>query len=201
MLILYIIIRRCVVVGDSADAGVCSFSPYFYLNSSLAIHICIYAWLYILTACVTARQYRPALCIACMYVWPNCCPDQTLKLLIDAVGLTPSESSRLLIPSNIILWELTMTVVSRVVFAKYTISRLKPGFHSNASSQSWLPLLRPSIPIAWRLRLLREIFTQQMQAPANRNARSKQWQVATMIGTCQRKHLRFLRFSFTPHAT
>ena len=25
-----------------------------------------------------------------------------------------------------------------------------------ASSQSWLPLLRPSIPIGWRLRLLRE---------------------------------------------
>jgi len=41
-----------------------------------------------------------------------------------------------------------------------------------ASSQSWLPLLRPS----WRLRLLRENFTQQTQAPANRNARSKQWQ-------------------------
>jgi len=30
-----------------------------------------------------------------------------------------------------------------------------------ASSQSWLPLLRPSIPIGWRLRLLRKIFTQQ----------------------------------------
>ena len=28
-----------------------------------------------------------------------------------------------------------------------------------ASSQSWLPLLRPSIPIGWRLRLLREIST------------------------------------------
>jgi len=36
-----------------------------------------------------------------------------------------------------------------------------------ASSQSWLPLLRPSIPIGWRLRLLR------------------------------RKRLRFLRCSFT----
>jgi len=36
-----------------------------------------------------------------------------------------------------------------------------------ASSQSWLPLLRPSIPIGWRLRLLREM------------------------------RLRFLRFSFT----
>ena len=28
------------------------------------------------------------------------------------------------------------------------------------SSQSWLPLLRPSIPIGWRLRLLRENSTQ-----------------------------------------
>jgi len=28
----------------------------------------------------------------------------------------------------------------------------------------------------WRLRLLREISTQQTQAPANRNARLKQWQ-------------------------
>ena len=45
-----------------------------------------------------------------------------------------------------------------------------------ASSQSWLPLLRPSIPIGWRLRLLHEIFKQQTQAPANRNGRSKQWQ-------------------------
>jgi len=41
-----------------------------------------------------------------------------------------------------------------------------------ASSQSWLPLHRPSIPIGWRLRLLRDIFTQQTQ-------------------------VRFLRFSFT----
>ena len=32
------------------------------------------------------------------------------------------------------------------------------------SSQSWLPLLRLSIPIGWRLRLLRENFTQQTQA-------------------------------------
>jgi len=29
-----------------------------------------------------------------------------------------------------------------------------------ASSQSWLPRLRPSIPIGWRLRLLRENFKQ-----------------------------------------
>jgi len=32
-----------------------------------------------------------------------------------------------------------------------------------ASSQSWSPLLRPNIPIGWRLRLLRENFTQQTQ--------------------------------------
>jgi len=32
-----------------------------------------------------------------------------------------------------------------------------------ASSQSWLPLLRQSIPIGWRLSLLRENFTQQTQ--------------------------------------
>jgi len=31
-----------------------------------------------------------------------------------------------------------------------------------ASSQSWLPLLRPSIPIGWRLRL-RFSFTQRTQ--------------------------------------
>ena len=46
-----------------------------------------------------------------------------------------------------------------------------------------------------RLRLLREIFTQQTQAPANRNAQSKQWQ--PWLAACQRKCLRFLRFSFT----
>ena len=47
------------------------------------------------------------------------------------------------------------------------------------------------------LRLLRENFTQQTQAPANRNARSKQWQ--PWLAACQRKRLRFLRFSFTQH--
>jgi len=31
-----------------------------------------------------------------------------------------------------------------------------------ASSQSWLPLLRPGIPIGWRLRLLRELPTQAL---------------------------------------
>ena len=40
-----------------------------------------------------------------------------------------------------------------------------------------------------------EIFTQQTQAPANRNVRSKQWQ--PWLAACQRKRLRFLRFSFT----
>jgi len=38
-------------------------------------------------------------------------------------------------------------------------------------------------------------FTQQTQAPANRNAPSKQWQ--PWLAACQRKRLRFLRFSFT----
>ena len=35
-----------------------------------------------------------------------------------------------------------------------------------ASSQPWLPLLRPSIPIGWRLRLLRENATHATQAIA-----------------------------------
>ena len=34
--------------------------------------------------------------------------------------------------------------------------RGKPKALALASSQSWLPLLRPSIPIGWRLRLLGE---------------------------------------------
>jgi len=38
-------------------------------------------------------------------------------------------------------------------------------------------------------------FTQQTQAPANRNARSKHWQ--PWLAACQRKRLRFLWFSFT----
>jgi len=42
--------------------------------------------------------------------------------------------------------------------------------------------------------MLRENFTQQTQAPANRNARSKQWQ--PWLAACQRKRLRFLQFSF-----
>ena len=37
--------------------------------------------------------------------------------------------------------------------------------------------------------------TQQTQAPANRNTRSKQWQL--WLAACQRKRFRFLRFSFT----
>jgi len=40
----------------------------------------------------------------------------------------------------------------------------------------------------------RNNFTQQTQAPANRNAWSKQWQ--PWVAACQRKRLRFLRFSF-----
>ena len=44
----------------------------------------------------------------------------------------------------------------------YTFSRKRKPQETQAlalaSSQSWLPLLRPSIPIGWRLRLLRENF-------------------------------------------
>ena len=59
-----------------------------------------------------------------------------------------------------------------------------------ASSQSCLPLLRPSIPIGWRLRLLREIFTQQTQAVAN------------MIGCLPTQALAFLAvFVYATHAT
>ena len=96
---------------------------------------------------------------------------------------------------------------------------LKPGFHY----PSWRPELTARVdgwPVSitrqygpcWRARistsrvdgavntarqlgLLREIFTQQTQTPANRNARSKQWQ--PWLAACQRKRLRFLRFSFT----
>jgi len=53
------------------------------------------------------------------------------------------------------------------------IAPLTIGFHSNAIA----------------------IFTQETQAPANRNARSKQWQ--PWLAACQRNRLRFLRFSFT----
>jgi len=45
------------------------------------------------------------------------------------------------------------------------------------------------------LSLLRQNVTQQTQAAANRNARSKQWQ--PWLAACQRKRVRFLRFSFT----
>jgi len=52
-----------------------------------------------------------------------------------------------------------------------------------ASSQSWLPLLRPSIPTGWRLRLLREA-------------------VATMIGCLPTQLLAFLSvFVYATHAT
>jgi len=45
------------------------------------------------------------------------------------------------------------------------------------------------------LRALCEIFTQQTQAPTNRNARSKQCQ--PWLAACQRNRLRFLLFSFS----
>jgi len=69
------------------------------------------------------------------------------------------------------------------MWSSYGSGWFKPGFHSNAiacvacvgkrkpqetqalalaSSQSWLPLLRSSIPTGWRLRLLREMPTQAL---------------------------------------
>ena len=61
-----------------------------------------------------------------------------------------------------------------------------PGFHPNAiACVAYVRCVNEN----------RKIFTQQTQAPANRNARSKQWQ--PWLAACQRKRLRFLRFSFT----
>ena len=56
---------------------------------------------------------------------------------------------------------------------------VKPGLHSNA--------IAGVACVAWT--------KTARNAPANRNARSKQWQ--PWLAACQRKHLRFLRFSFT----
>ena len=60
-----------------------------------------------------------------------------------------------------------------VVYAQR--SSLKPGFHSNAIARKRKP---------------QEFFTQQTQAAANRNARSKA--VATMIGCLPTQALAFL---------
>jgi len=47
---------------------------------------------------------------------------------------------------------------ARFPFKRNRLRKRKPQeTQAFASSQSWLPLLRPSIPIGWRLRLLREI--------------------------------------------
>ena len=55
-----------------------------------------------------------------------------------------------------------------------------------ASSQSWLPLLRPSIPIGWRLRLLREIANASdcvwMETGLDREASEKTWAVGCPCG-------------------
>jgi len=64
------------------------------------------------------------------------------------------------------------------------------------SSQSWLSLLRPSIPIGWRLRLLREIVMQQTQAPANSKECSVK-AVATMVG-CFRTQAQAIAFEWKP---
>jgi len=49
-----------------------------------------------------------------------------------------------------------------------------------ASSQSWLPLLRPSIPIGWRLHLLRENFTQAI---------ASEWKPGFTLHLAQWKHV------------
>ena len=74
---------------------------------------------------------------------------------------------------NLIVYNPFTSVVCRVSKARFPFkrNRLRCGVASN------------------------ENFTQQTQAPANRNARSKQWQ--PWLAACQRKRLRFLRFSFS----
>ena len=54
---------------------------------------------------------------------------------------------------------------TRRASAPYNLSPVSIQTQSLAlpSNQSWLPLLRPSIPIGWRLRLLRFSFTQRTQ--------------------------------------
>ena len=72
---------------------------------------------------------------------------------------------------NQVLWSNVQRLLSSVSiqtqsFALRALRKRKPQETQAlalASSQSWLPLLRPSIPIGWRLRLLREIFNQRQR--------------------------------------
>jgi len=65
-------------------------------------------------------------------------------------------------------------------------------FESNLNSLTWT-VFGGALYTLYAMQ--NENFTQQTQAPANRNARSKQWQ--PWLAACQRKRFRFLRFSFT----
>ena len=103
-----------------------------------------------------------------------CCSEPTLKLSYSAYRLFPSQSRK----STRSCWRTPN--VSKWI-SSLPAHEVKARFHSNAidcvacvplrkrkpqetqalalaSSQSWLPLLRPNIPIDWRLRLLREMI-------------------------------------------
>ena len=57
-------------------------------------------------------------------------------------------------------WELRLVSIQMQSLALRALRKRKPQETQAlalASSQSWLPLLRASIPIGWRLRLLREM--------------------------------------------
>ena len=77
--------------------------------------------------------------------------------------------------------ERAISITGIAVVICRTILFIKPGFHSNA--------IACVACVAWNFHATNAI------APANRNARSKQWQ--PWFAACQRKRLRFLRFSFT----
>ena len=84
---------------------------------------------------------------------------------------THRQTSYVLLPRLTSAWLMVVTELSVLSSDVKTVSSpvsIQTQSLALASSQSWLPLLRPSIPIGWRLRLLRES-----------------------------KRLRFLRFSFT----
>jgi len=93
-------------------------------------------------------------------------------------------------------------------------SAVKPGFHSNAIAcvvcvacvvnenrkkrkrLRWQAANHGRHCFDWAFLLAGAcVFTQQTQAPANRNAQSKQWR--PWLAACQRNRLRFLRFLFT----
>ena len=102
--------------------------------------------------------------------------EQALELMVDLPIYVCSLTTEYCIPaccsSYDFMLDLSPVSIQTQSLALCALRKRKPQETQAlalASSQSWLLLLRPSIPIGWRLRLLRE----------------------------QRKRLRFLRFSFT----